>query len=94
MVSRTVDWLSPAPVGLVSIAAWLTGNGALLNCGIARLESIEPEYGLLRLLQDMSWRAIPPSAWEELGPAMRAELDLVGRGPGRSETAGSPVAGP
>lgn len=76
VVSRTVDGLSPGPLGLQSVAAWLNGNGALLNCGIERLEVLQPDYGLLRVLQDVSWRALPPSSWDDLGPQLRAELDL------------------
>lgn len=75
VVSRTGDWLTPGPLGLESLAAWIGGDGALLNCGIARLESLRPDYGLLEVLRDLSWRALPPSAWDRLGPAMRAELD-------------------
>ena len=77
VVSRTVDWLSPGPLGLESLAAWISGNGALLNCGIERLEAVKPEYGLLWVLRDLSWRALPPSTWDEMAPAMRAELNLV-----------------
>ncbi len=77
VVSRTADPLTPGPLGLQSIAAWLTGNGALLNCGIERLAVLQPEYGLLQVLQDLSWRALPPSAWDDLGPKLRAELGLL-----------------
>ena len=77
VVSRTVDYLSPGPLGLLSVAAWISGNGALLNCGAERLETLRPDYGLLSVLRDLSSRAVPPSTWDEIAPAMRAELDLV-----------------
>ena len=77
VVSRTADPLSPGPLGLQSMAAWLTGNGALLNCGIERLAALHPDYGLLQILQDLSWRALPPSSWDDLGPKLRAELGLL-----------------
>jgi hypothetical protein len=75
VVSRTADFLSAGPLGLLSVAAWISGNGALLNCGIERLETIKPQYGLLRILQDLSRRAVPPSAWEDIGRDLRRELE-------------------
>ncbi len=62
VLSRTIDELSPGPLGLVAMAGWLSGNGALLNCCIDRLERLAPEYTLLQVCRDISWRAVPPVA--------------------------------
>ena len=64
VLSRTVDDLASAPLGLVAMAAWISGNGALLNCCIARLEELDPDYGLLDICRDISWRAVHPSMWD------------------------------
>ncbi len=59
------------------MAGWLSGNGALLNCCIARAEQGHDGYSMLDLCRDISDRAVPPEVWDELSAAMRAEPSLL-----------------
>lgn len=77
VLSRTIDGLSPGPLGLVAMAGWISGNGALLNCCIARLERLAPEYPLLRLCRKISRDAVPPSSWDEIEARMPADPELL-----------------
>jgi Domain of unknown function (DUF4192) len=76
VLSRSVDDLASAPLGLVGMAAWISGNGALLNCSIDRLTELDPDYGLLSICRDISWRAIHPSLWDKMSADMRADPAL------------------
>lgn len=69
VVSRVVPELSAAPLGLMGMAAWISGNGALQNLCGERLGEIHPGYSLGSLLLDLSDRAVPPSAWMEMQPS-------------------------
>ena len=76
VLARTTDDLSSAPLGLAAISAWISGDGALLNCCIARLEELDPAYGLLTVCQDISRRAVPPSLWDKMSVSMRTDSAL------------------
>lgn len=64
--------LSSAPLCLLGLAAWVSGDGALQNCCAARLKADDPTYSLGVLLADISARALPPSVWDELRAELRA----------------------
>jgi hypothetical protein len=49
-----------------------------MNCCIERAEAIDPDYTLIGLLAEIGRRGIPPSAWRELGPALREEVRWTG----------------
>ncbi len=66
--------VASAPLGMLGAAAWISGNGALLNCCVERLEATDPGYTLGRLLADLSDRALPPSVWDELCADLRDEV--------------------
>ena len=74
VVARSPADVAAAPLGLLGVAAWISGNGALLNCCVERLEHLDPRYTLGHLLGDISDRALPPSLWEELAPELRREV--------------------
>ena len=59
--------LRAAPAALLGFAAWLSGDGALAWCAVERAQEAEPGYGLAGLLHALAG-AVPPSAWEPLGP--------------------------
>lgn len=63
-----------APLGLLAIAGWLSGNGALLNCCIERLEAVAPDYSLLEVCQLISDQAIAPSFHDQLLEQMRTAV--------------------
>lgn len=77
VLSRSIDDLASAPLGLVAMAAWISGNGALLNCSIARLEELDPTYGLLAICRDISWGAVHPSLWDQMAADMRSDPALL-----------------
>ncbi|GAB3623916.1 hypothetical protein GCM10027418_20000 [Mariniluteicoccus endophyticus] len=62
-----------APVCLAGLAAWVSGDGVLLNVCIERAEAMNPDFSLLQILQDISDMALPPDHWEPL----RAEMEKV-----------------
>lgn len=77
VVARVPDDISAAPLGLLGMAAWISGNGALLNCCAEQLSVVHPDYGLGEALAELSDRAIPPAAWDEWAVDFRASLQLV-----------------
>ncbi|MGL4831905.1 MAG: DUF4192 domain-containing protein, partial [Propionibacteriaceae bacterium] len=68
--SRVVEHCVPrylgAPLGELGLAAWVSGNGALMNIVMDRLYEIAPETALLKILEDISSNLVPPSMWNEL----------------------------
>lgn len=77
VVAASPPEVASAPLGLLGAAAWIGGNGALLNCCVERLERDDPGCTLGHLLSDLSERALPPSLWEELVGGLRAEVRAV-----------------
>lgn len=78
VVAQVPPRLAAAPLCLLGMAAWLSGDGALLNCCCERLAQVAPEYSMGRLLAEVSDRALPPSLWQQMGgdmqPGLRTEL--------------------
>lgn len=66
VVDRAVGPLVPPALGLLGMAAWISGQGALMVCCIERLLRVAPDYTLTGLLDDINRRGLPPSAWEVL----------------------------
>jgi hypothetical protein len=66
VVARTPADLASAPLCLLGMAAWVSGNGALQNCCVERMEEVDPSYSLAHLLADINRRALPPSFWDQL----------------------------
>ena len=82
VVARTPPELASAPLCLVGVAAWASGNGTLLNACCARLAELDPAYPMGRLLSDVSRRALPPAWWDAMADGLRHDLGLAERGPG------------
>jgi hypothetical protein len=74
VVSVAVWPSEAAPLGMLAMAGWLSGNGALLNCCIERLEQVAPDYSLLGLCREISDQAVPPSQYDTIAEEMRAVL--------------------
>lgn len=79
VVGRITPLLSSAPLALLGMAAWIGGNGALLNCCAERLGRIDPAYSMGTLLDSISERALSPKLWETLATDIREELAPRGR---------------
>ena len=77
VVSRTPPWLAPAPLCLLGMSAWVSGNGALQNCCIDRVGQIDPTYSMASLLADINRRALPPSYWDQLLGEFRRHPDML-----------------
>ncbi len=77
VVARVSPVLSAGPLGLLGMAAWISGHGALQNVCGERLAEIHPDYTLGGILLDLSSRAVPPSAWESWASDMRREMALT-----------------
>lgn len=74
VVARVPQVVSAAPLGLLGMAGWIGGHGALQNVCAERLAEIHPGYTLGEILLDLSDRAIPPSAWDTWAAEMRQLL--------------------
>jgi hypothetical protein len=74
VVDRVPPELSAGPLGLLGVAEWIAGHGALLNCCADRLRDQHPGYSMGRLLGDISEWAVSPSLWRTIRPELRAEL--------------------
>ena len=75
VVAQVPPILAAAPLCLLAVAGWISGSGALLNCCCDRLSRINPQYSMGRLLAEISERAIPPSAWQEIMDGRLDEID-------------------
>ena len=74
VVARVPPVVSAAPLGLLGMAAWIGGHGALQNVCGERLAEIHPGYTLGEILLDLSDRAVPPSSWDTWADEMRQML--------------------
>jgi hypothetical protein len=74
VVSRVAPTLSAAPLALLGMAGWISGNGALLNCAVDELSRRHPSYSMGQLLEQISARAIPPRLWSSMGGEVHADL--------------------
>lgn len=79
---RSEGLAAVAPLGLVGIAAWARGDGALVCVCLEEAERRLPEHGLVRLLEDVVALGLHPDAWhrmreqslEDFGPLGPASL--------------------
>ncbi|MCW2810511.1 MAG: hypothetical protein JWP61_969 [Friedmanniella sp.] len=78
VVARAPAEDAAGPLCLLGMAAWIAGDGALLNCCAERVAGVAPSYSMGRLLADVSDRALPPSLWDELVGDLRAQLPTYG----------------
>lgn len=77
VVARTPPEHAAAPLCLVGVAAWASGNGTLLNACCERLSDLDPAYPMGRLLSDVSRRALPPAWWDAMADGLRRDLGLA-----------------
>lgn len=65
VVDRSLPPFEVAPLCLLGLVAWLSGNGALQVVCMERAERINPGFSMLSLLNDIHDQAIPPTRWDE-----------------------------
>lgn len=63
-------------LGLLGMAGWIGGDGALANVALERAEQVPDgtRYTMLHLLQTVIDNAIPPSAWDQMVTDLRRIL--------------------
>jgi len=66
IVAVTPDAGAPPVLGLLGMAAWVDGNGALQSCCLNRGLALDPEHSLLKLVHTINMMAIHPKAWTDL----------------------------
>lgn len=55
--------------GVLALAAWVAGDGALAWCAVDRARAVDPEHTLCGLVSGLLEAAVPPREWEaQLGP--------------------------
>ena len=64
VVRRAPDGLVAPAAGLVGLASWIAGHGALAWCAVDRMEADRPGYSLTRLLSDLLEAAVSPDVWD------------------------------
>ena len=74
VVGRVAPDLSAAPLALVGISGWISGNGALLNCAREELARRHPGYSMGHLLEQISARALSPRLWQSMGGEVHDDL--------------------
>ena len=74
VVSQVSPTLSAAPLALLGMASWISGQGALLNCAAEELSRRHPSYSMRHLLEQISARAMPPGLWQSMVGQVPADL--------------------
>jgi len=74
---RVLDVCCPSlcvPVlGLAGMAAWASGEGALMVCCLERGLSLDAADPLVQLLEGISVSCLPPSAWDTVAATLAAD---------------------
>jgi len=60
----------PNPLGLLGVASWLTGDGAMASICLERIQGIDPASPMAGLLAEIITQVLPPSAWPGARPAL------------------------
>ena len=73
----------PAALGLLGMAAWQNGDGALAMVCLEQLDSLDPLEPIAALLDWLNEEVVPPPAWDRLREPLLAALadqfTVVGR---------------
>ena len=70
-----LDLLAPA-AGVLALASWLEGHGAMAWCAIDRALQSDPDCSMARSVGQLLEAAMPPSLWQ---PGDRGALSLLSR---------------
>lgn len=83
VVRRSLLAHQTGPLGLLGMAAWQTGDGALQMVCLERLDRLDPLAPLAGLLDWLNAAVLPPQEWdhfrEPLLAAVSAQLTIAGR---------------
>jgi hypothetical protein len=64
VLNRALGPYRSGPLGLLGMAAWLGGNGALMTICLEELDVIDPLAPLPGLLDWLNLRVVPPDSWQ------------------------------
>jgi hypothetical protein len=65
----------PDTAAVTAFCAWQSGDGALAWCALDRCFEVDPEHRLGSCLGECLARAVPPSAWQEVGSGDESRSD-------------------
>ncbi len=74
VVQRAVSPFAAAPLCLLGMAAWISGQGTLQVCCADRVHRIDPDYSMGDLLAEINTRAMPPQFWDEMRSGILSAL--------------------
>lgn len=74
VVALVPDDGAVAPLGLLGVAAWLAGQGALATCCLERGLAIDGAHSLLRLFESIHVACVPPGAWPNMRQQLMAQI--------------------
>lgn len=78
VVARTPPSDAVQPLGLMGMAAWVAGDGALSMCCLERAEALARPTGLMSILANSNRLMLPPAYWDDvLRPGLLAAEPLV-----------------
>jgi hypothetical protein len=66
VVRRTPEPLAVFALGVLGMASWVRGDGALQCICLEQIEEVLPDCGIARMLSDIIESVVPPSTWEGL----------------------------
>lgn len=75
VVERTVAPFEAAPLCLLGMAAWISGQGTMQVCCIDRVQTVDPDYSMGDLLAEINRRAMPPQLWDDMQPSIAEAMD-------------------
>lgn len=73
VVRKCLLSLQAMPLGLLGLAAWVSGDGALQVVCLERAQQLAPESALVSILDTINAEMLPPSMWAELRSAGLAQ---------------------
>lgn len=77
VLARSLTPYRSGPLALLGVAAWLSGNGALMTICLERLDELDPLGPLTALLDWLNQQVLPPQAWATHRQAL---LRAIGEG--------------
>ena len=73
VVQVVPDAGAPAVLGMLGMAAWVSGFGALQMCCLERGLALQPKHSLLRLVEAINLAGVPPRAWGDIQASLQGQ---------------------
>lgn len=73
VVRKCLLSLQAIPLGLLGMAAWVSGDGALQVVCLEKAQQLDPECALVSILDTINAEMLPPGMWAELRSAGLAQ---------------------